>query len=420
MKRKSATTSALAIAALMVLASAAHAQRKTTAGDYTIDQAISDNAQLHTIAFSGLAFITGDFGASTFIPPGKVCDYFGFQYMRDIDEKQSGHNPKFLSRVAGNVLRTLNTDQLKQFQDLATEQAPEYIALANMRLPLIHAFWTNMKGKAPAGSKGLNQASVEKYVGDIFARDGEMSYRRAQVMGSVARSLTPEQKAFFAKVKFGDFSTWPEVDEREQMRRLGPAKSKMESVAFMTYASEFYSWYGGSVEADTYFCPERHGTYFGGFYMKDMPAMGKRDFDISLSRTSDSGRDFLAALDADQRDEIEGIIDAQRKDLKESVELRRKISGELRKFLEGKTPDRAAVVALCRKYGELDGHMSWLYASAFAKVNQTLTSDQRTELMKIRNLDGYTSAPYYVYSQAMEAAPSLGDSARFFAEPKGQ
>ncbi|MEI6423191.1 MAG: hypothetical protein WCP55_13295 [Lentisphaerota bacterium] len=71
---------------------------------YNIEQAVSDNAQLHTIAFSGLAFITGDFGASTFIPPGKVCDFFGFQYMRDIDAAQKGHNPMFLDRVAGNVL----------------------------------------------------------------------------------------------------------------------------------------------------------------------------------------------------------------------------------------------------------------------------------------------------------------------------
>ena len=71
---------------------------------YSIEQAVSDRAQLHTIAFSGLAFLTGDFGASTFVPPGKVCDYFGFQYMRDIDVAEKGHNPMFLNRVAGNVL----------------------------------------------------------------------------------------------------------------------------------------------------------------------------------------------------------------------------------------------------------------------------------------------------------------------------
>jgi len=45
----------------------------------------------------------------------------------------------------------------------------------------------------------------------------------------------------------------------------------------MTYASEMFSWYAGSVEADVYFCPERHATYFGSFYMKDIPAMGKQE-----------------------------------------------------------------------------------------------------------------------------------------------
>ena len=41
----------------------------------------------------------------------------------------------------------------------------------------------------------------------------------------------------------------------------------------MTYAGDIYSWYAGSVEADVYFCPERHGTYFGSFYLKDTPVM---------------------------------------------------------------------------------------------------------------------------------------------------
>lgn len=91
---------------------------------YIIEQAVSDKAQLHTIAFNGLAFITGDFGASTFIPPGKVCDYFGFQYMRDIDAAQKGHNPMFLNRVAGNVFHVLDDKQESLFSALAEEQAP--------------------------------------------------------------------------------------------------------------------------------------------------------------------------------------------------------------------------------------------------------------------------------------------------------
>ena len=104
----------------------ANQQKEQQKDKYSLEQAVSDNAQLHTIAFSGLAFLTGDFGASTFIPPGKVCDFFGFQYMRDIDVAQKGHNPMFLNRVAGNVLHVLNDKQKQIFLDLAEQQAANW------------------------------------------------------------------------------------------------------------------------------------------------------------------------------------------------------------------------------------------------------------------------------------------------------
>ena len=388
-------------------------------GQYTLEQAMSDRAQLTTIAFSGLAFITGDFGASTFIPPGKVCDFFGFQYMRDVDVAGQGHNPKFLNRVAGNVFTCLNDGQKGQFQTLAAEQAPQFRALAVRRYPLIKAFCRQLNGEIPAGSAGLNKAAVVKYVGDIFARDAEMSYRRAEVMAKVYLSLTPEQKAYFAKMKFGDFNSWPAVDEQNALHNNGGNRDPLYNVAYMTYASEYFSWTAGSIEADTYFCPERHGTYFGGFYMKDMPAMGKRDYNISTSRTGDSGEAFVMQVcDATQRQIMTGILEQQRAALKEAAAIRRSISTELRKFLQGQTPDKAKVIALGRRYGELDGEMSWYYTTAFAKVKKTLTMEQRTALMKLRNLDGYVSAPAYLYSQTLQTLPTLPNTDVFFAEPK--
>lgn len=51
--------------------------------NYSIEQAISDNAQLSTLAFDGLGFLAGNFCSDTFLPPGKVSDFFGFQYLRD-------------------------------------------------------------------------------------------------------------------------------------------------------------------------------------------------------------------------------------------------------------------------------------------------------------------------------------------------
>lgn len=390
-------------------------QRQGGQNRYSIEQAISDNAQLHTIAFNGLAFLTGDFGAATFIPPGKVCDFFGFQYMRDIDVAQTGHNPMFLNRVAANVLYTLNDQQRGAFERMARKQAIQLRQLAIMRMPLIKAFYRQANNEIPAGSQGLNENAVAEYVGKIFAFDAALSYDRAKMYGDLVKSLTADQKAYLAKMKFGDFGSWPDVDMEPY--KLPRGTEKLVNVAYMTYASEFFSWYAGSVEADTYFCPERHGTYFGGFYMKDMPAMGKRDYNISTSLTGDSGAAFLDLLTAEQREKVTGVIEKQRGEIQKTVEVRRAISTELRKFLNGETPERVKVIELGRQYGRLDGEMSWMYATAFAGVNRTLSADQRQAMMKLRNLEGYRSAAAYVYSDPMQSLPALPATDSFFAEP---
>ena len=384
--------------------------------EYSIEQAISDRAQLTTIGFSGLAFITGDFGASTFLPPGKVCDYFGFQYMRDIDAAEKGHNPMFVDRVVGNVLFILNDKQKQLFRDLAEEQVSQLEALAEMRLPLIKSFHMELDENNPKGSNGLNKQSIVHYVGDIFELDAMLSVRRAEVLAEVANSLTKEQKEYLGKMKFGDFNTWP---DKTELAHLDKKKSKLYNVAYMTYASEFFSWYAGSVEADTYICPERQGTYFGGFYMKDIAAMNQRDYDISTSITGDSGEKFLNnVLNETQRGYITQILNDQRKILNEVVNVRREFTTELRKLLNGQQPDKNKLLALGQRYGELDGELSWNYAIAFAKVNESLTNEQMMELMKLRNLDGYKSAPYYIYSSPSVKQPIIENVEMFFEAPK--
>jgi len=379
---------------------------------YSLEQAVSDQAQLHTIAFDGLAFLTGDFGAATFLPPGKVCDFFGFQYMRDIDTAEKGHNPMFLDRVAGNVLKTLRDDQRDMIASLAHEQVGQFDDMARKRWPVIKAFYRELGGDLPAGSTGLNRDAVIRCVGDIFAFDAELSYRRAEVFGQIVSSFTPEQRAYLATMKFGDFTTWPEVDVEPFKLPRGTERSV--NVAYMTYASELFSWHAGSLEADVYFCPERHGTYFGSFYMKDMPAMNKRDYDIGTSVTGDKGKAFLDILTAEQRTRVTGTLDLQRKALQEIIDVRRAIAVELRKDREGGAADHDRVLALGRRYGELDGELSYHYAIAFAEVNRTLTEEQRRALVAARGLQGYTSAPAYIYSQPVQGQVTLPDTDHFF------
>lgn len=367
-------------------------------GGYSIEQAISDRAQLNTIAFDGLAFLTGDFGCNTFLPPGKVADFCGFQYMRDVDQNELGHNTSFVPRAANNMLYILTDAQKAQLVALAKEQEPMLTDFAHKRFPLIQAFTRQLDGRIPAGSAGLNREAVMKYTAGIFEIDGLLSYRRAEVLGGIIRSLTTEQKSYLAKLKFNNSATWPELPDQIDKRSL----SHTAHVAVMTYASEMFSWSAGSVEADVYFCPERHATYFGSFYMKDIPAMGNANYSISTSLTGDSGEAFLAALTESQRSLITGLVDQQRADLGEIVQTRRAIATELRRFIIEPSVDKEKVMALSKRYGELDGEISYFYATAFAQVAKTLTAEQKATLLKLRNLDAkFTCKGAYFYSRAI-------------------
>ena len=245
---------------------------------------------------------------------------------------------------------------------------------------------------------------------------GELAYERAEVYGKIASSLTDAQKAEFAKLKFGDSRTWPDGPETFDKRSV----SHPVHVAMMTCASEFFSWYAGTVEADTYFCPEGHGTYFGSFYMKDAPAVHQKNYSISTALTGDSGEAFLAALTPAQREQITGLVDWQRTDLQDIVRTRRAVATELRQFMTGGSASPDKVRELCRHYGELDGDLSFHYATHFAEVNQTLAPEQRAALKKLRGIGGFSAKNPFVYADPIPLpamantdflfGPGLGDS----------
>jgi len=377
---------------------------------YSIEQAISDRAQLHTIAFAGLAFLTGDFGCDTFLPPGKVSDYFGFQYMRDIDAREGGHNTSFLTRIAQNMLAILNNAQKAQLLALAKEQENNIRQFAERRLPLIKAFRRNLEGDLPAGRKGLDQGAVVKCSADLYELDGLLAFQRAKVMGGIICGLNDQQKAALARLKFGDSRTWPDLPEQLDKRSM----SHEVNVAMMTYASEMFAWYAGSLEADTYFCPERHGMYFGGFGMKTAPAMGKQNYSISTSLTGDSGEAFLGTLSDAQRKLLTDLVELQRPDLAEIVKTRRAIATELRRFQRGESADPAKVLSLSRRYGELDGELSYLYATAFAKVGQTLTVQPKETLARLRTSNPSDPKGPFLYSSPI-SQPQIGNTDFLFS-----
>jgi hypothetical protein len=357
----------------------------------TISQTLSDEAQRNTIAFDGLAFLTGSLGADSFFPPGKVADFWGFQYLRDNDPSQMGHNPLFLTSAAFNMWNVLTIDQRAQLKTLANNQVSSINDYAYRRFVLMKAFRRLLEGDVPAGSPGLDENAVKAYSAELYELDGQMSYDRAQVMGTILGSLTMTQTAFLNTNMVGKgMLEWPAVSEPSDMQGL--AREVKE--ALMTYAGDMYSWYAGSVEADVYFCPERQGTYFGSFYLKDTPVMSTGG-SIDPNLTATAGITFLLTLTPTQASLVTGLVDIQRPSLYEIVDRRRDISTELRRFIAGEPVSSTLVLSQATRYGELDGEIIYNIATNLAKVNQTLTSAQRADLTALREkmLDDFDLIP---------------------------
>ena len=93
---------------------------------------------------------------------------------------------------------------------------------------------------------------------------------------------------------------------------------------------------------------------------------------------------ILAVLNDAQRKLISDLVDLQRRDLEEIVKTRQVIAAELRRFLKGESADKARVLSLSKRYGELDGEISYFYATAFAAVGKTLTAQQKEKLADMR------------------------------------
>ena len=355
--------------------------------EYTIERTLSDGGQQNTIAFDGLAFLTNNLGAQSFLPPGKVADFSGFQYLRDNDPTEMGHNTDFVTIVAFNVLNILTNDQMNKMIDRAKKQVDLINEYTFQRFPLMKAFRRLLENDLPDNCTELDKDMVMDYSAMLYRIDGQISYDRAQLLGSIVRSLSAGQKTVFTDLKVLDgVGNWNRtLDDPLSSLNL----SHDVNVAVMTYASEMYSWYAGSIEADTYFCPERQGTYFGSFFLKDWLAMGNLNYTIDEQLTASAGEDFLNVLNTTQKELVIGLVDIQKDDLYAIVDCREQISTELRKFMSQSVIDSALVMELAEQYGELDGEIVYNYAVQFAAVYASLSETQSNELETLVGAIGY-------------------------------
>ena len=414
---------------------------KTTPA-FTIAQTISDTAQRTTLAFDGLALLTGNLDAQSFFPPGKVADYTGFQYLRDNDPNNMGHNTSFLTRVANNVIYILNGSQFAQLQALAVAQQDEINQYGYKRFPLMKAFRRLIDNDIPTNSPGLNLNAVKKASRELYLIDGQISFDRAVLYSSILNSLDSTQIAYLAAMKGKGWNSWPDITN-SQIEAKMQALPEGTAVAVMTYASDLFSWYAGSIDADVYFCPERHGTYYGGFYIKDAPAVGHEGYSISEQLTATAGNAISDSKDGyvtqNQATLMSSLVDTQRNNLYAGstniVQIRTQIVTLLRSLLTAGTSTdtvKSQVLALSETYGELDGENNYEYATVFLQVYKTLDDAQKIKLAALRKsimsgtyIDG-TAFDYsvattpFLYSNVISEsllAPYISNTDYLFFEP---
>jgi hypothetical protein len=409
-----------------------------------MDQTLSDQAQNTTLAFSAMAMMTGNLGSQSFFPPGKIADYTGFQYLRDNDPDNMGHNTSFLTRVAENVMYILNDAQLAQLAVLAKSQDTNFKLYGAKRFPLMKAFRLLLEGDIPSGTTGLSLEAVRAASKELYRIDGQVSYDRAVLYSTVLNSLSTAQKAAIDAMVGKGWSSWPDTSVDPIKSAVEAKKSALgrdvDMVAIMTYSSDLFSWYAGSLEADVYFCPERHGTYFGSFFMKDAPAIGHEGYSINEQLTATAGRALSDStygyVDSTQATLMSSLVEIQRNNLYAStatlsngvknniVAIRTEIAILLRTLIGTAGVDssgiKAQVLALSETYGELDGENNYNYATVMASVYKTLTTAQKTKLMELRasimagtyTTGGtfdftYTATPY-LYSAVITDAIATG------------
>ncbi|MEI6510028.1 MAG: PKD domain-containing protein [bacterium] len=363
--------------------------------DYNLARTLADGAQRTTLAFSGLALITGNLEAQSFFPPGKAADYTGFQFLRDNDPDKMGHNTSFLTRVANNVIYILNDSQFAQLKTLAAAQIEQINLYAYQRFPLMKAFRRLLDGDLPSGSSGLDLDAVKQASRELYLLDGQISFDRALLYANILNSLDSSQTAYLEAMRGQGFNSWPDIS-KEQIKGKMAGLPQGTAVAVMTYAGDLFSWYAGSVEADVYFCPERQGTYYGSFYIKDAPAIGREGYNIDEQLTATAGAALCDSskgyVTPEQAALVSSLVEIQRDNLYASptsniVLMRTEIATLLRSLIASTASAdeiEAQVLELSGIYGELDGENNQAYATVFTQVYQTLTDQQKTNLAALR------------------------------------
>ena len=229
-------------------------------------------------------------------------------------------------------------------------------------------------------TRNLSKTELEQWSNSFWTLDGQLAIQRSQVMGNILYSMSSESKNYIdINIKGKSMINWPSV-EMPDFRSI--TNNNNIKTAILTYAGDLLSWYLGNITTDTYFCPERFQTMFGSFYVKDAPAVGNINYTISSNLTANSGISFNNVLNTVQQNLMANITTINIIMLKKIVELRKKISTELRNSISNSTLNITNILFWSQRIGILDADIN--YNSIKVIKNLALTTTQLQSIKTMR------------------------------------
>jgi len=277
--------------------------------------------------YDAVTWYSGNLCGDSFLPGGKIADFFGYQYLRDTAPNQADHTTEFVTYSSKAFLSVLSPGQTaiitayaanySQYQNMTNQ----YV---NMRFPIYKAFRRLLNGDLPSGTSGLNQAALLNLSQSLYEVDAVIAVMKAQAFATIINSLDSYQKSILEQYVKGGFNSWPVNKTNCDANVMG-------------LASEMFGWYAGNLTSDTYFAPERINDYFGSFYFKDGPDYGTSNYSVATHVTGTEGDDFYSYLNLTEQSWYDAIMPDQFTYLTNIVEVRSQISTELRKALSNQS-----------------------------------------------------------------------------------
>ncbi|MEL6128019.1 MAG: hypothetical protein AAFR57_16770 [Pseudomonadota bacterium] len=333
------------------------------------------------VASRTLTWLTGTASNNDYISVGRLANFFGFVALR-VSSRQS------LTRahVARDTLSVLEPSQIEVLTTLLEEQVPAHRATQDARIQM------NRSLERLAAGEIVDEDAFMSLGRSYGAAEAELGRVIAQSFGTIASSLTAEQRADLALIRAGHAAGEPVAIPRPDSRA---ALSDVDRKELVNLAARFLSWTTGSPEFNDFEVVGKPSQHFGFVSLRLASGHGVRRGAVA--------QEVLAILTPDQHRMLDVAVEENLEAFNGFLDARGHLMRALEVALTGEEIDRAAVQRFGTEIGKIEAQMTWAQATAMLTVRDALAEAQLDKLLALRAK--YTVAPA---DESAQASVDLG------------